>query len=1550
MGEVSDVMDEISAKNKQELLELLFGKNRANAGAALLTNYKQVYKVIETINESSGSAEREMNTMSESITFKVNEFKETLTDLGKTIFTQNFLKDIVNTGTSVVDVLDKIIDKIGIIPTILAGISITKAFKNVGVFKIVDDNLTTIFSKTQAISNGFNLASNSVNNFVDGFNRLNSNQNFGSRWTSFLNGATSANANMAMYFQELATKGASARAEIEGVYAAILQGNTKGLSNVKSIISAYKQIGNVSPENQRAFANAVNQTNTSLGSYLLNLNGAKASLAGYTLQVIKTTAKQIALRTATIALNMTMTTLVIGGLNWVISKIDELITTQKEAEEATKDLQNTALSKIDAMKSESAQIDELIKKYTGYVVTTNNLADARDEIISTQSQISDIFGEEKSQIDLLNKSYAENISLINQRRKAETDAFLRDNQQAYNNAKKFLDSESFAQTIYNNDDTYFTKISDDAIKLKALGIGGWSETTKNNWKQIADSLGYNNFVLESNSNIAYIGGTVEQQIQTLEKFYESYKKQIDGFTDEKYQDRLNAIGKILSDVTKKYQDASNIVKEYEEQQNFSEDVAFFEDENKNSSYKKLTNDLIELNQQFEQANSTASKLDLIDKINSVYDELQKLVAGNKIAKESVESLFDGFSSGINQYINSITSSADTYVSTFTDYTENGFKTATENIDTFKSALQSLNDDGYVSAETMWKLIEMDSSLSDSFVKVADGFRISSDKIIDSKDELIKKELEYAESEANTSKKILTNLKLRLQAIQKQKEIEKQYLQDNGANSAWDVNRLKQYDYEIKQIEDSISEVESTSKKWNLAISQIKSGLGDTVSITDKLKKQSEEIESNIDKIQDRIDSLNDDIEDLKDKQEELLKYQEYQIDKIVDKLEDEQKTLEDEKAALEEQLEILENQKSEIEEQIKIYEDIVSIVEDAINDEKSAIEKEKDLVQSEKEELQKQLDILEDKKASIEDSIQDYEKIYSLVSDIIDKETESIEKERDAVESYYDDMISKLQEENDERERSIELAEKEAALENAKRNKVRVYNEQKGWTWAEDTEAIKKAQDELDKFNNQIKIEDLEKEKEQKLKEFDDKISAIKEYGEQFTNGQQNYENNQTYLLAEKLLGMSREEIYEKIANQDADFVKQLNETYYKIQETRDGDIQSEIDYINQQIDEKDNQIEVYEEMIDEWDRYIEEWQNTVTEYKKNQDKLIAEQKIGSDWLEKVKKKDTDILKDFKNNYNSYQQALNGTITQEITDLKDSIQAKENEIESKKKQIEEWNTYKEELNQYVDDVSQTWSDYVTGLQNIVLDENSTYIDRCRNLTDFKDEYLRLTGEIIDKQGELSNATYELEAAKSRLEDLQNQIESSNNAYNEAVYNQIDSMSAEYRDLGSQWRYYEPMASSGDPVAAAKINAIASQMYALEVPLRELCEKVGVDFDSITQYATGGVNTSTGLAWLDGTPNKPELVLNNTDTSKLYNLLHTLSVDQLKQKFHFDTFSNPPKSLNAMANNTSAVNNNNNSQNIILNFYGNIETNSPADFMQQMNRYIQHNKLNGRINY
>lgn len=43
-----------------------------------------------------------------------------------------------------------------------------------------------------------------------------------------------------------------------------------------------------------------------------------------------------------------------------------------------------------------------------------------------------------------------------------------------------------------------------------------------------------------------------------------------------------------------------------------------------------------------------------------------------------------------------------------------------------------------------------------------------------------------------------------------------------------------------------------------------------------------------------------------------------------------------------------------------------------------------------------------------------------------------------------------------------------------------------------------------------------------------------------------------------------------------------------------------------------------------------------------------------------------------------------------------------------------------------------------------------------------------------------------------------------------------------------------------------------------------------------QYATGGLNTQTGPAWLDGTPSKPELVLNPTDTQNFLMLKDILS--------------------------------------------------------------------------
>ena len=204
------------------------------------------------------------------------------------------------------------------------------------VFKAVDNNLTTVFNKVPSVSNGFDLASVNIENFVDGFNRLNSQQNFGSRWESFLDGASSLNSNVSLYFRELAEKGASAKASIEGVYAAILDGNTTGFANVKSTIELFNQAQQSGADNAKAFAKAVGQSNTQLGNYLGGLDGAKASLVGYGVQLAATTAKTIALRTVTMALNAALTWGLSAGISALISWLDDIIVTEKELAEQAK--------------------------------------------------------------------------------------------------------------------------------------------------------------------------------------------------------------------------------------------------------------------------------------------------------------------------------------------------------------------------------------------------------------------------------------------------------------------------------------------------------------------------------------------------------------------------------------------------------------------------------------------------------------------------------------------------------------------------------------------------------------------------------------------------------------------------------------------------------------------------------------------------------------------------------------------------------------------------------------------------------------------------------------------------------------------------------------------------------------------------------------------------------------------------------------------------------------------------------------------------------------
>lgn len=105
LGEIADEWNLISEKNQTELLQKLFGKNRANAGAAIIQNFDQVRAAIEAMDESAGSADKEMDTIENSLDYKLNALKETWVGIIQDMSDRGMLGDIINGLTSISNAL-----------------------------------------------------------------------------------------------------------------------------------------------------------------------------------------------------------------------------------------------------------------------------------------------------------------------------------------------------------------------------------------------------------------------------------------------------------------------------------------------------------------------------------------------------------------------------------------------------------------------------------------------------------------------------------------------------------------------------------------------------------------------------------------------------------------------------------------------------------------------------------------------------------------------------------------------------------------------------------------------------------------------------------------------------------------------------------------------------------------------------------------------------------------------------------------------------------------------------------------------------------------------------------------------------------------------------------------------------------------------------------------------------------------------------------------------------------------------------------------------------
>ena len=297
---------------------------------------------------------------------------------------------------------------------------------------------------------------------------------------------------------------------------------------------------------------------------------------------------------------------------------------------------------------------------------------------------------------------------------------------------------------------------------------------------------------------------------------------------------------------------------------------------------------------------------------------------------------------------------------------------------------------------------------------------------------------------------------------------------------------------------------------------------------------------------------------------------------------------------------------NEMVEHWKLYLDYIGRVNNGYEEEaaliKKNIEAQSVMIKQINEEIEKQKEKreqLEEQKELLEEQAAQYESAANAVTRQIDKQIEALEKQKSLVEDYYDKQIDALKEEAEERDRINDLREKELALEKAKNTKVRVYSSSRGFTIQQDSAEIASKQKEYDDAVRDYQIEDLEKEKEAALANYDAQIEAWNNYKDSWQEAIDAWKNGQDEMNAAAVFGADWRE---KIARKDLDMVDQYKTEYGKIEDQIEDITNNKLKNIDEEIERLEKKLDVYENLKKDQQEYLDFYKNYSSEFAKATD------------------------------------------------------------------------------------------------------------------------------------------------------------------------------------------------------------------------------------------------------------------------------------------------------------------------------------------------------------
>lgn len=426
-----------------------------------------------------------------------------------------------------------------------------------------------------------------------------------------------------------------------------------------------------------------------------------------------------------------------------------------------------------------------------------------------------------------------------------------------------------------------------------------------------------------------------------------------------------------------------------------------------------------------------------------------------------------------------------------------------------------------------------------------------------------------------------------------------------------------------------------------------------------------------------------------------------------------------------------------------------------------------------------------------------------------------------------------------------------------------------------------KTADVVGKYIDRTQIKPLENQKSEIEEYYNAEIEKLKE---------ENEERSRNIELQEKQNALANaRKTKKRVYTETQGYVWKNDESAITKAEKELSDLQNSM-AIEDLEKQRDSEVKSIEEQIKAWENYKDQWKEQVEAITEADEELIASKVLGADWHEKVADQDISVMENYGAEYASYNNQLKNQVSVEITNLEKVIKERDTEID-------DWKDYKNELSKLNTDITDSNKEYLDNLNQFVLDENSTWQDRI--------DHMKRNVEII----RALNAKSEGTSVTSAESDIYAVVQ--DGEVKDWYYTQQDAENAKRK--------------IAENMAKSKVGGNVPQGV-LESIIQGFMTRIRVQ-----KYAKGGVNTTTGFAWLDGSRNQSEVVFNSAQAKELYEMARGQNFANEVKSNIMDSFKNYLGKLRQTAmNTTNAIN---------ISFDGaNINAESYESFKDYMDRY------------